>query len=492
MKKLLLFPIILSILLSTCLQLSAQVSISPDNSNADPSAMLDVKSTNRGVVLPRMTFEQRNAITNPVEGLMVFCTNCKPDGTGALSMFQDGIWGIISFNCFTPNTPTSGSHIPSVTQIIWNWNSVPIAQGYKWNTINDYASATDMGNGTSKTETGLTCWTNYSRYVWAYNACGNSIATIITQSTLPIPFSPAPTAGIHVPYVYQIVWNWNVVSGATGYKWNTTNNFATATDMGTITTRTETGLNCGTAYTRYCWGYNASGYSSSAPLTQTTLTCGDCPQTFTDSRNNKTYNTVGIGNQCWMAQNLNIGSKILNNEEQTNNSIIEKYCWNNDDANCDVYGGLYQWGELVQFVNGASNSTSWNPVPTGNVIGICPSGWHIPTDAEWTVLTNFLGGLNIAGGKMKATGTIEAGTGLWYDPNTGATNESGFTALPAGYRDGSNGAWYSFKGTSIFWCSTEYSASSVWGNFMYFNDANVHRNSHGKTGGFSVRCLKNN
>ncbi len=108
--------------------------------------------------------------------------------------------------------------------------------------------------------------------------------------------------------------------------------------------------------------------------------------------------------------------------EMTNNSIIEKYCYDNNTANCDAYGGLYQWNEMMEY------ST------TPGVRGVCPAGWHLPTDAECTILTNFLGGESIAGGKMKATGTIEAGTGLWHDPNIGATNEYGFTALPGGLR----------------------------------------------------------
>ena len=125
-----------------------------------------------------------------------------------------------------------------------------------------------------------------------------------------------------------------------------------------------------------------------------------------------------------MAENLNIGTTISGATDMANNSIIEKYCNENNTANCDTYGGLYQWNEMMEY------ST------TPGVQGICPTGWHLPTDAEWTVLTSYLGGESIAGGKMKTTGTIEAGTGLWYAPNNGATNSSGFSALPGGYRYG--------------------------------------------------------
>ena len=270
MKKSQLFPVIFTILLSTAINLSAQVSISPDNSPADNSAMLDVKSPNKGVVLPRMTFEQRNAIVNPVEGLMVYCTDCNTDATGCVSIFQGGLWKQINLNCYLPNTPTAGSHVPSVTQIIWNWNTVPIAQGYKWNTTNNYATAVDLGISTTKTETGLTCSTAFIRYVWAYNSCGSSSSLMLSQSTQQTPFSPAPLAGTNVPSSSQIVWNWNSVSGATGYKWSATNNYATATDMSTNTTKTETGLSCNTSYTRYTWAYNSCGNSTVTTLTQST------------------------------------------------------------------------------------------------------------------------------------------------------------------------------------------------------------------------------
>ena len=173
------------------------------------SAMLDVKSTSRGVLIPRMTFEQRNAIQDPEEGLMVYCTNCNTDSTGALSMYQDGLWKMINLGCYDPGAPTAGNHIPSETQIIWNWNSVPIALGYKFNTIDDYNTAVDLGAATSNIETGLTCWTIYTRYVWSYNACGHSSTINLTQSTLNFPFSPAPTEMAHDSTLSTIVWKWS-------------------------------------------------------------------------------------------------------------------------------------------------------------------------------------------------------------------------------------------------------------------------------------------
>ncbi|MEI7723643.1 MAG: hypothetical protein WCK09_00995 [Bacteroidota bacterium] len=247
-----------------------QVSISTNGSVADPSAGLDVNFNNKGLLPPRMTFEQRNAIPNPVEGLMVFCTNCNSDGTGLLSMYQGGKWKNFSWGCTTPVTPLVGTHVPDATQVIWNWNTVPIAQGYKWNTANNFASAMDMGSATTKTETGLTCLTSYTRYVWAYNDCGQSGTLNMTQATLSIPLANPPVEGTHVATASQIIWNWNTVAGATGYKWNTANNYANATNMGTATSKTETSLTCNTGYIRYVWAYNACGNSTATTLMQTT------------------------------------------------------------------------------------------------------------------------------------------------------------------------------------------------------------------------------
>ena len=174
-----------------------------------------------------------------------------------------------------------------------------------------------------------------------------------------------------------------------------------------------------------------------------------------------------------MAENLNVGTRINGSLDQTNNSIIEKYCNDNNDSNCEVYGGLYQWDEMMQYVN--------NP----GVRGICPTGWHLPTDAEWTTLTTFLGGDSIAGGKMKET------TGThWLSPNTGATNSSGFTALPAGDREDSN--YFTTTGYySFFWSSSLYFYSSAWSRVLEYYGAEIYP-AYGSffTFGYSVRCIQ--
>jgi len=166
--------------------------------------------------------------------------------------------------------------------------------------------------------------------------------------------------------------------------------------------------------------------------------------------------------------------------------LLEKYCYDDLTSNCDIYGGFYQWAEAVQYLNGATNTTSWNPSPTGNVQGICPAGWHIPADAEWTQMTDFLGGSLVAGGKMKETGTTH-----WLDPNGDATNSIGFTILGSGHRE-PNGTFTDIHGYSNYWSSTEYSATFPWSRALGFLDGIIWTDSQWeKTKGFSVRCLKN-
>lgn len=368
--------------------LFAQVGINNDNSGPDGSAMLDVKSSSKGFLPPRMTQAELNAITNPADGLMVYCTDCGDQSTGSPAMFINGSWYIFHLSCLPPVSPFQGSHVPFDDQIVWNWSAVPWATGYKWNTSDDYSSATDLGNITSKTETGLTCNTPYVRYVWTYNSCGNSAPVTLSQSTLE------------------------------------------------------------------CQSWS-------------------CGQPITDNRDSKVYNTVQIGTQCWFQQNLNIGTRINGSQDQADNGIIEKYCYNNDEANCATFGGLYQWDELMQYVT------------TEGAKGICPTGWHLPTDLEWTALTDFLGGVSVAGGKMK-----EAGYAHWNSPNTGATNSSGFTAFAAGYRS-DNGGFGSLATNAQFWSSSQLIETGAYGRGLYYESVLVsHYGDYYKIYGFSCRCLK--
>jgi len=142
------------------------------------------------------------------------------------------------------------------------------------------------------------------------------------------------------------------------------------------------------------------------------------------------YGAVTIGSQTWLSENLNTGESVVDfwHQPDYDNGKIDRYCICINDC-CDVYGGGYQWPEMMDYP-GVDDTT-------GMIQGICPAGWHIPSLNEWLTLIEYLGGVSVAGGMLKDTGTIEDGTGLWKAPNTGASNHSGFTALPGGspYRD---------------------------------------------------------
>jgi len=186
------------------------------------------------------------------------------------------------------------------------------------------------------------------------------------------------------------------------------------------------------------------------------------------------YTTVQIGTQVWMVENLktikyNDGTPIplVTDSTAWSNLTTPGYCWyNNDTANKNAYGALYNWF-------------------TVNTGILAPTGWHVPTDAEWTTLTTYLGGESIAGGKLKETGLTH-----WRSPNAGATNESGFTALPGSHRD-INGAFSAIGDDGYWWSVTEYgSTGKVWYRNMNYNYAGVVRVSNNKINGHSVRCVK--
>ncbi|HNX11142.1 MAG TPA: FISUMP domain-containing protein [bacterium] len=186
----------------------------------------------------------------------------------------------------------------------------------------------------------------------------------------------------------------------------------------------------------------------------------------------KFYRTILIGNQCWFRDNLNVGEMVAGTVQQTNNDTIEKYCYGDSEANCTTYGALYQWDEAMGYSTVAG------------VQGICPSGWHIPTDAEQNILDQYLvDSPNTCNASRTSFGCGNAGTKL----QTGGS--SGFDALITGFRD-SNGLFSDPDYGMIFW-SSSMSGVNAWYRSLYTGSSEVFRATLARVIGVSVRCLKN-
>jgi uncharacterized protein (TIGR02145 family) len=199
----------------------------------------------------------------------------------------------------------------------------------------------------------------------------------------------------------------------------------------------------------------------------------DNGNTVTDIDGN-VYNTVKIGDQVWMAENLKVtkfrdGTRITNPADKSSwcSQTTAAYCWpeNNENVNKNLYGAFY----------------NYFAVETNK---LCPAGWHVPTNDEWRVLFNYLGGNTVAGGKMKETGTVN-----WYPPNSGATNESGFTARPAGYRNTQSASMdFVSMTTYAYWWSASRMVYYV-SNGKPAVEGTIHAGDNLKNG-YSVRCVK--
>lgn len=219
---------------------------------------------------------------------------------------------------------------------------------------------------------------------------------------------------------------------------------------------------------------DANGDKPQMSVVKNYLNTTAAPNTVVDIDGN-VYHTVTIGTQVWMVENLRV-TKYRNGDPITNvtsNTLWTglnsgAYCWyNNDVANKGTYGALYNWY--------AVNDSR----------GIAPAGWHVPTQDERTILDNFLGGSSVAGGPLKEAGTVH-----WASPNTGATNSSGFTAVPAGYRVSGTGAFSSLGFQNYSWTTTESSATSAYRRQLQYNAANSPTGISDKKSGFAVRLVK--
>jgi len=200
------------------------------------------------------------------------------------------------------------------------------------------------------------------------------------------------------------------------------------------------------------------------------------------------YKTINIGNQTWMAENL----KTTHYHDGTAIQLVEAtsawvalrstdkaYCYyNNSSTNGNTYGALYTWAAATDNTPSYSN-------PSG-VQGVCPDGWHLPSNAELTQLIDYLGGASVAGGKLKETGTTH-----WNSPNTGADNSSGFSALPGGWRPKPSGSFYVVGDSGYWWSSTDEVFSSLpYLFYLSYDNVRVRAGYTFESNGCSIRCVR--
>jgi uncharacterized protein (TIGR02145 family) len=235
-----------------------------------------------------------------------------------------------------------------------------------------------------------------------------------------------------------------------------------------------------TYYVRaYATNSVGTSYGNEVSFSTTAIPSFTCGTSTVSDVDNNMYNTVQIGTQCWTQSNLKVskysnGDSIptgLSNSQWYSTTAGAYSIYSNDPLNDGLFGKLY------------------NHYAVTDSRGLCPIGWHVPSDGEWTTLENQLGGSSVTGGALKST-ALQPTPGGWNPPNTGATNSSGFTALPGGRRDGS-GSFSDMTSGTFWWSSSVSSGPSAWDRFLTNGSSDISRgNFRYRTSGFSVRCLK--
>ncbi len=211
-----------------------------------------------------------------------------------------------------------------------------------------------------------------------------------------------------------------------------------------------------------------------------------CPGTPTVEYEGHVYNTIQIFSQCWLGENLNVGIMIPGVMGQSDNETIEKYCYGDDSNNCNIYGGLYQWFEMMEYT-----------IQQG-VRGICPPGWHLPTDEEWKVLEGAVDSQFRIGDDIWEKGMYrgyDAGTNLktttgWYGNGNG-TDLFSFSGLPGGLRD-FDGFFSNMGDRGYWWTSTEGVNYYAWQRLLSYYYPEIYRDGNFEEDAYSVRCLRDN
>jgi uncharacterized protein (TIGR02145 family) len=406
----------------------------------------------------------------------------------------------------TQNSATSGGNVTNdgganVTArgIVWSTTANP--------TIENNEGITSDGTGTGAFVSilnGLNPSTEYFVRAYATNSEGTAYGEELEFTTTPAVLPTVTTTPVTVITHNSAVSGGNVTSDggvnvtARGIVWSTAANPTIENNEGITSDGTGTGsflsflsgLNPSTIYFVRAYATNSEGTAYGAELNFTTKPPFECGTSTIPDIDGNVYNTVLIGTQCWMKENLKTttyknGIPIPNVTDAGawSNLTTGAYVWYNNDINWkDSYGALYNWYAV------------------NNQNGLCPEGWHVPSNNEWTALTTFIGGTSSPNGnKLKSCRQINSPLGgdcnttvhpRWEQHNTHyGTDDYGFSGLPGGYRF-SNGTFAFIGNYGWWWSSTEASSSLAWFRMLYYDTGNVFANDSGKQNGFSVRCLK--
>ena len=378
-----------------------------------------------------------------------------------------------------------------------------------WPTTADSHTTDGTGAGSFISSiTGLNASTKYYVRAYATNSVGTAYGDTVSLTTIGLPPTVTTTAASSVT-ANSAVTGGNVISDGgvpvtqRGICYNTTGNptmadnvIASGSGTGSFSVN-MTGLSGGTTYYVKAYAINAVDTSYGSTINFTTLIPWTCGNTITDYDNNA-YNTVQLGSQCWMAENLRTthyanGSTItLMTSTTTSSTTGYRYYPGGSSSNVPTYGYLYNWYATMK---GAASSSA-NP---SGVQGICPTGWHIPSNAEWIQLTDYIssqsqywcGGTSTAIAKSLAStiGWTSASTSCYVGYSSSTNNSSGFNGTPSGY-------FYTSGGTEMgnrvyYWSTTESNSTSVNVKRLYYNTTTVGSFTYDKTYGLTVRCVKN-
>lgn len=446
----------------------------------DPTINND--KTELGFVNTSGTFNSQLALLSP--GIKYYVRAYATDNEGT-SYGKE-----ISFTTLNIPVPVAPSNLAadaeSSTQITINWSdNSDNEEGFKIerspNGTTDWTEIATVGSGiTNFQNIDLTPSTTYYYRVRAFNPGGNSgysnTASATTKINVPVPAAPTDlyADAISGSEIY-LSWTDNS-NNEVGFIIERAGASMTWREIAIVGFDTAYFLNAGlTPSVTYYYrirAFNDGGNSDFSNIDSATTFI--TPDEVYDANDN-VYHVVRIGTQVWMKENLKATTPIddsgdvplVSDPTDWASMTSPGYCWyNNDERYKNLYGALYNWWAV-----------GWRR--------LCPVNWHVPLNEEWDVLIEFLGGATVAGGKMKITGTD-----FWDEPNYGATNESGFTALPGGWRSWSDGTFMSIRGAGYWWSSTSDTETDAWGYHMYNWNGEINRNVFVKTNGFSIRCIR--